>query len=115
MPSLSLRYLCDGRTHYSSDNMASAEYNLLMQGDIIGALSGSISNILPMGLAWIFIGLIIFGVVQTKTKSYGISGLIFILYTTLLIPANLVAVSIQPYLALLIGILIVIMIVKVVK
>ena len=96
--------------------MSSAEYILLIEnGDILGALSTAITNLLPLGFAWIIIGLAIFGVIQNKTKSYGVSGLILVIYLSLLIPMNFVDYAVQPFLALFIGILITVMLLKIIK
>jgi hypothetical protein len=95
-------------------SMPSPCYALLLAADPVGALSCTISSILPYGLAWLFIGMIIWAAVKKKTEGYAISGIILILYLALLIPANLVPVSVQPFLGLLIGLMITIMIVLII-
>lgn len=91
--------------------MASVCYALLLNADPAGALLCAISNVLPMGMAWVLIGLVIWAAVKMKTEGYAISGIIFILYLAILIPANLIPVMVQPFLALLIGLMIAIMLV----
>lgn len=95
--------------------MPSVCYTLLITGDWLGALACSLSNVLPLGLFWVLMGMIIFAAMQVKSKNFAVSGVILILYLAIIIPANLVEVSIQPFLALLIGLLIAALIIKLIK
>lgn len=94
--------------------MVSICYALMLGSDPIGALLCAITAALPWGLSWILIGLIIWAAVKIKTKGYAVSGIILILYLALLIPANLIAVEAQPFLGLLIGLMITIMLILIV-
>ena len=94
--------------------MPSEAYVQLMQGEFGAALVTAMSKVLPLGLAWIFIGALIFAVIQTKTKHYGISGSVFILYCSLTIGFNLIDIAIQPFIGLLIGIMLAVMIIQLV-
>jgi len=94
--------------------MVNVCYALLLAPDPVGALLCAISAVLPFHMAWILIGLLIWGAVKIKTKGYTIPSIILIVYLALLIPAGLVEVSVQPYLALLLGLSIAIMLILIV-
>lgn len=95
--------------------MPSAEYTLLVNGNYTTALQTGLTNLLPLGLVWVFIGLLIFSVIYMKTKSYGVSGMIFVVYSALVIGYNVIPVAIQPFMALLVGLLLAVMLIKVIK
>ena len=95
--------------------MASPEWTLVLQGDYIGALLSAFSNMLPFGLTWIIVGVLIFGVTMNRTKSYAISGLLFIIYSAIVLPAELIAPGAEAFLGILVGVLLAVMIVKVIK
>lgn len=94
--------------------MVSPCYALMLTGDTIGGFLCAVSNILPMGLAWVLIGIVIWGAVKINTKGYEISGIIFILYLAMLIPTNLIPVSVQPFMALIVGVSLAIMIIMII-
>lgn len=90
--------------------MATLPFTLLLQGDIPGALGALLGNYIPYGMFWLFLGGIIFALVYGKTKSYGISGIIFILYSTLV--GAVIPLEMQPYLLLLIGLMLAVMLIR---
>ena len=93
--------------------MPSPCYALLLASDPIGALLCTLSSILPYGMSWVLFGILIWGAVKIKTKGYAISGIILIIYLALLIPAGLIPVSVQPFIGLLLGLMITIMLVMI--
>jgi membrane protease YdiL (CAAX protease family) len=92
--------------------MSSLPFVLLMQGDVAGALKAFFDLYIPYGMFYIFMGALIFAVVYGKTKSYGIAGIIFILFCTLI--GSAVPVEIQPFLLLLIGFILAVMLIQMV-
>lgn len=94
--------------------MPTAEYALLMQGNFTEAMKVGLYNMMPLGLFWLFTGLLVFAVVHNQTKSYGISGMVFATYSALILGYSLVDVSIQPFMALLVALVLAIMLIKVI-
>lgn len=94
--------------------MTSVCYALLLGSDLAGALACTISAALPYSMAWLLIGMVIWGAVKIKTKGYTISSMILIIYMALLIPAGLIEVSIQPFIGLLLGLMIFIMLIMII-
>jgi len=92
--------------------MPSLPYVQLLAGNVTDALVTA-WDALPYSLFWIMIGILIFGVVHTKTRSYGVSGLITILYFVVASP--MIHQEIMVYIALLLGILGVVMFLKIWK
>lgn len=93
--------------------MTSMWFTYLNNGDFLGALNSVYNNYIPYGLFWIFIGILVFGVVFGKTKSYSISTVIFILYSS--IAGFMIPKEVQVYFYLIIGIMLTAMFVKMIR
>ena len=83
--------------------MPSLPFYYIEQGDWLSALSYIFNSYIPYGLFWILLGGLIFSIVQVKTKSFGISGIILIIYSITVSP--LLPVEMRPYILILIGLL----------
>lgn len=92
--------------------MTSLPFSYLMNGQLGQALNWAMSDYIGYGMLWIFFGMLIFGAVWVRTKSYGIAGIVFMLYTALVSVALPLEMSI--YLMLIIGIMVAIMLIKLV-
>lgn len=92
--------------------MTTLPFQFLMQGDLAGALASVFNNYIAYGMIWLLFGGIIFALVYGRTKSYGISGIIFAIYAALI--GTVVPVEMHPYLLLLVGILMAVMMFKLV-
>lgn len=92
--------------------MTTLPFMYLMQGNLTAALAEIFNNYIAYGMIWILFGGILFALVYGKTKSYGISGIIFAIYAALI--GAVVPVETQPYLLLLIGVLMTVMMFKLV-
>lgn len=66
--------------------MASEQMTYIVQGDWLGAIQWGLSDYIGFGIAWLFISILVFTVVYMKTNSYGISGLVFIIFTGMVAP-----------------------------
>ncbi len=94
------------------DNMTSLPFTYLLQGDVLGALNALITTYFHYGLFYIFVGGILFASVYGKTRSYGISGIIFILYSTVI--GTMIPVEVAPFFLLLLGFLGAIMLIQII-
>ena len=83
---------------------------LLSQGDLLGALNYVYSNVIPYGFFWMLMGIVVFALTYSKTKSYSISTVIFIPFSGL--TSTLIPKEIQMYFLLLIGVMLTAMFVK---
>lgn len=92
--------------------MANLWYVLMLNGDIAGALKAVLDSYIAYGMSYLLFGGILFSAVYAQTKSYGISGIVFILYFVLV--GTAVPVEAQPFIYLLIGVLAAIMMIQVV-
>lgn len=61
-------------------------FTLLMQGDVIGALSWVFNSYIPYGLLWVFIAVLVFAISFSKSKSYGIAGIVVVSFFTMIGP-----------------------------
>ncbi len=83
--------------------MSSLPFTQVTDGNWVEALETVFNTVFPYGLFWIIIGLLIFAVVQTKSRSYGVSGIVMVFYFGIV--STLMPVEIQPFILLFIGIL----------
>lgn len=90
--------------------MVSIPYSYLNNGDWGGALNWVMSDYVGYGFLWIFIGIILASLVMAKTKSYGITGIVFIVYCVAISAA--LPIEVGQYFLLLIGIMLSIMVIK---
>ena len=70
----------------------SLAFTLLMEGNVLGALQWIYSNYIPYGLFYVLIGIMVFGISYSKSRSYAIGGMVLTLFCTMigaLIPQEL--------------------------
>ena len=92
--------------------MSSLPFTYLMQGEILSALGWVFNSYIGYGLLWILLGGVMFVVVYGKTQSFGISGLLLVIYSILVGP--FLPVEVQSYVLLLVIVLSSILLIKVV-
>lgn len=100
--------------------MTNLPFHYMVEGEFNSAITWVFTNYIMHGLLWVFIGIILFAVIQTKTKSFGISGVVLIIYFSILSIAtidgqSLIMPVIQPFILLLIGILGAVMFIKIIR
>lgn len=98
--------------------MPSNQFYLLTEGKILDSLNWVFSEYISHGFLWLLFGILIFTVVQYKTKSYGISGLMLIIYFSIISMVtingkSLIFEGFQPFILLFIGILGVILFIRI--
>jgi len=83
----------------------------LADGNITQALSWVMTDYIGFGILYMFMGLVIFAVTYTKTENYGISGIIFVVYS--IIVSSTLPSEIAMYFYLIIACLLAILLAKI--
>ena len=63
--------------------MVSVPMNYFNQGEYLQAMNWVMTDYIGFGILWMFLGIVLFAVVFSKTQSYGISGVILIVYSAI--------------------------------
>lgn len=91
--------------------MPSVPYTYLTDGNIGGALNWVMTDYIGYGMLWMFMGILLAALIFSKTRSFGITGIVFIFYTIAV--TSVLPVEMQPYFLLMIGIMLSILGVKI--
>ena len=90
--------------------MPTVPFTLIENADYGGALLWVFSDYLGFGMIWMLLGIVIFALVYSKTKSVAISGVVFIAFIAAI--GAVLPPEIQKYYLLIIGVLLFILLIK---